>query len=51
MVSAEARFALGQMEAALITLSAKYEEVLSRIPEDHALSRWIALKTKIKAQL
>ncbi len=51
MVSAEARFALAQMEAALVTLSAKYEEVLSRIPEDRALSRWIALKTKIKAQL
>ena len=51
MVSAEARLALGQLEAAIVTLSTKYEEVLSRLPDDPSLARWTTLKNKIKAQL
>jgi hypothetical protein len=53
LVSAEARVALGQLDAALITMSRKYEEILTRLSSEESslLLRWISLKEHITSQL
>lgn len=53
LVSAEARVALGQLDAALVTLSPKYERILVQLePEESSLEmRWRSLKERVSDQL
>lgn len=51
LVSAEAREALGQWEAALVTLAAKAESYLPNLPEEDRglIERWHALKKRLES--